>query len=129
MESEGLKFYRCNSCGNLCLVLVDPNVKPVCCGNEMEILNSNTTDDGNEKHLPVIEVGTNSVTVKVGEVPHPMETAHRIEWIALLCGSRIEIKKLGISSAPEAKFEKIETDGKLRAYAFCNIHGLWSSEQ
>ena len=37
MESEGLKFYRCNSCGNLCLVLVDPNVKPVCCGNEMEI--------------------------------------------------------------------------------------------
>ena len=129
MKPEGLKFYRCNSCGNLCLVLVDPNVKPVCCGTEMVILESNANEEGAAKHFPVIDVDSEKITVRVGAEEHPMTTEHRIEWIALLNGSRIEVQKLGLSSAPVATFERRDSDGKLRAYAFCNIHGLWSSEQ
>ena len=36
----------------------------------------NTVDAAKEKHVPVIEVGNGTVTVKVGEVSHPMEEKH-----------------------------------------------------
>lgn len=130
MEQEGLKFYRCNTCGNLLLTMIDPNVTPTCCGTSMEILMSNRSTEGAEKHIPIIEVNGNTTTVKVGMQPHPMSTEHRVEWVALTNGERLEIQKLGSSSVPVATFTDMEQgDGKLKAYSFCNIHGLWSSER
>ena len=128
-EQEGLKFYRCNTCGNLLFVMVDPNVRPTCCGSEMEILDHVHGDEGREKHEPVIEINTNDTGVQVGLQLHPMEPVHRIEWIALTDGERVEIQKLGLTTPPTVKFSKMKDDGKLRAYAFCNIHGLWQSEK
>ena len=128
-DLEGLKFYRCNTCGNLFLVMIDPDVIPTCCGSGMHILQPNRATEGAEKHVPIIEDDGNCITVKVGIQPHPMSTEHQIEWIALADDNRVEIQKLSLTQDPVAKFSKMGSDGKLRAYSFCNIHGLWSSEK
>ena len=130
MKNEGLKFYRCNTCGNLFLVMIDPDVRPTCCGSEMQLLDSSKhTHEGSEKHLPIIEINQNSTDVKVGLQLHPMSAQHRIEWMALTDGERVEVQKLGLTTPPITKFSRMKDDGKLHAYAFCNIHGLWESEK
>ncbi len=130
MNNEGLKFYRCNTCGNLFLVMVDPNVRPTCCGEEMEVLDSRKhTYEGSEKHLPIIDFDMKKTDVKVGLQLHPMSAQHRIEWIALTDGERVEVQKLGLTTPPVVEFSKMNQDGKVHAYAFCNIHGLWESEK
>lgn len=129
MEQEGLKFYRCNTCGNLFLTMIDPNITPTCCGSSMEILEANKIHEGAEKHVPIIEINGKDVDVKVGIQLHPMTPEHRIEWIALTDGNRVEIQRLELTADPVATFSGLRHDGKLRAYSFCNIHGLWSSEK
>lgn len=129
MKQEGLKFYRCNTCGNLFLTMIDPNVTPTCCGSSMEVLKANKINEGAEKHAPIIEINGKDVHVKVGIQPHPMTPEHGIEWIALTDGGRVEIQKLDLTADPIAIFSNMKHEGKLRAYSFCNIHGLWSSEK
>lgn len=128
-EQEGLKFYRCNTCGNLMFVMIDPNVRPTCCGTDMEILDSTHGTEGSEKHAPIIEFNQNGTEVQVGLQLHTMEPEHRIEWVALTDGERVEIQRLGLTTPPVVKFSKMDSKGKVRAYAFCNIHGLWQSEK
>ena len=128
-KREGLKFYRCNTCGNLFFVMIDPDVRPSCCGNEMEVIDTMHGTEGSEKHAPIIEINQNDTEVQVGLQLHAMEPEHRIEWVALTDGERVEIQKLGLSTPPVVKFSKMNGAGKVRAYAFCNIHGLWESEK
>ena len=128
-ETEGLKFYRCDTCGNLFFVMVDPDVRPSCCGNDMEILDPTHGTEGSEKHLPIIKRNANNTEVQIGLQLHSMLPEHRIEWIALTDGEKVEIQHLSISSSPVVKFSKMSSESKLRAYAFCNIHGLWESEE
>ena len=129
MEQEGLKFYRCNICGNLLFVMVDPNVRPTCCGSDMEILDPTHGTEGSEKHAPIIEFHQNDPEVQVGLQLHAMAPEHRIEWIALTDGQRVEIQKLGLTTPPVVRFSKMKSDGKIHAYAFCNVHGLLESEK
>jgi superoxide reductase len=46
-------------------------------------------DGAKEKHIPVYEIENNSLKVKVGEVDHPMEEDHFIEFIAYECENMI----------------------------------------
>ena len=79
--------------------------------------------------LYIIDINQNDTTVQVGLQLHAMAPEHRIEWVALTDGARVEIQKLGLTTPPVVKFSKMSEDGKVRAYAFCNIHGLWQSEK
>ena len=54
-----------------------------CGGKPMKSLIANTTDAAQEKHVPVVEVEGNKITIKVGSVPHPMTPEHLIAWIYL----------------------------------------------
>ena len=54
-----------------------------CCGEEMKPLTPNTSDGAGEKHVPVVQVDGQTVTVTVGSVEHPMLEAHYIQWILL----------------------------------------------
>ncbi|MBQ8157171.1 desulfoferrodoxin [Candidatus Saccharibacteria bacterium] len=128
-EQTGLKFYRCNTCGNLFMVMDDSGVVPQCCGTDMELLAPHYGRDGAEKHIPVIERGADGVTVKVGSTPHPMTAEHHIEWIILTNGRWVQVQKLDATAAPEAHFAVTDATAELRAYAFCNLHGLWVSEK
>lgn len=119
------KFYICKHCGNLVGMLFDSGVKPVCCGEAMTELVPNTVDASAEKHVPVIEVSGNTVTVKVGSVPHPMLPEHHIQWIYIQTKEGGQRKCLAAGEAPSASFALTEGDTVLAAYEYCNLHGLW----
>jgi superoxide reductase len=80
-------------------------------------------DEGQEKHVPV-RVGR---VVKVGEVAHPMEENHFIEWIEKVSISgKYARKHLKPGEAPEVPFGN--RGGEiLRCY--CNVHGLWENNK
>ncbi|MFA9424601.1 MAG: desulfoferrodoxin family protein, partial [Sedimentibacter sp.] len=74
------RFFICKTCGNLVGMITDGGGKLICCGKEMEEITANTVDAAKEKHVPVIVVEGNKVTVKVGSVAHPMAPEHFIQW-------------------------------------------------
>lgn len=126
---EGLKFYRCNECGNLFLVLVDPSVIPMCCSHGMAELRSENEEATGENHQPKIERVNDKAVVRVGSRSHPMAPEHRIEWIALTDGMRVDVQKLKLTGEPIADFTIRSDNERLHAYAFCNLHGLWESKE
>ncbi len=88
-----------------------------------EELTANTTDAAQEKHVPVIEVNGEKVTVKVGSVEHPSLPAHYIGWILLETEQGFQIRYLKAGMKPEAEF--LTGEKVLAAYEYCNLHGLW----
>ncbi|MDD4102848.1 MAG: class II SORL domain-containing protein [Kiritimatiellae bacterium] len=117
-----------------------------------------TADWKSEKHVPVIECAETlktgeacAITVSVGkEIAHPNTAVHHIVWIALHyvpdgAKASIEITRCEFSShgagvdGPDQGLAytdsivtvkaKLAKSGTLYATAYCNIHGLWSSEK
>ena len=125
--TEKLQIYKCNVCGNMVEVIHTGVGELVCCGQPMELQKAKTEDEGNEKHVPVIEKTDKGVLVKVGSVPHPMEEKHYIEWIEIIAGGNSYRKFLKPGDAPEAEFD-INPDEAFEAREYCNIHGLWKSK-
>lgn len=119
-------YYKCNVCGNIVYIMHSGGGVLVCCEEEMKLLTPKTQDEGNEKHVPVIEKTEHGYMVKVGDVPHPMEDSHYIEWIELIADGRSYFKFLNPGDAPEAEF-CLEAN-QVSAKEYCNIHGLWSSK-
>lgn len=123
-----MKFLRCNICGKMVVQLNDKPCPTKCCGEAMEELVPNTQDGAHEKHIPVISVEGNIVTVKVGEVAHPMLEAHYIEWIMIQTNFGNQRKVLKPGDEPVAKFALLEGEKVLRALEYCNLHGLYSTK-
>lgn len=122
------KFLLCRRCGNLIEMINDSGVTPICCGIDMEVLTANSIEAATEKHIPVVEVEGNKVKVTVGEVLHPMEEAHYIEWIYLETTKGMKRVNLKPGESPIAFFALLEEEEVLNAYAYCNLHGLWIKE-
>lgn len=83
-----------------------------------------------QKHVPILEPNTISVKVTVGEVRHPMEANHWIQYIELFADNE-SVGRIDLSPTeePEAEFEvDIPKIKKLSAQALCNQHGLWENE-
>ncbi len=120
-------FYRCNTCGNLVYVVNEGTCTPECCGEPMEELVAGSTDAAAEKHVPVIERSGETVTVKVGEIAHPMLEAHFIQWIALAYGEAVSFHYLEPGEEPVATFAGVPADAKVVAFEHCNLHGLWKA--
>ncbi len=119
------QIYRCNVCGNIVEVIHPSTGELVCCNQSMEFLKENSVDAATEKHVPVIEKTESGVRVKIGEVPHPMEEAHFIEWIEILADGQSYKKFLQPGDAPEAEFT-IQAEN-ITAREYCNLHGLWKA--
>ena len=122
------KFLLCKRCGNLIEMINDSGVTPICCGTDMTELVANTTEAATEKHIPVVEVNDNLVKVKVGEVLHPMEPEHYIEWIYLETNKGVKRVNLMPGEEPVANFILTEKETLKGVYAYCNLHGLWLKE-
>lgn len=120
-----LKVYRCNHCKNTVLSLNDSGVQMICCGEEMKEVVAGSVDAAREKHVPKFTKENNLVKVCVGEVTHPMQEVHYIEWIALETKEGLQVKNLLPGQAPEATFALTESDEVVAVYAYCNLHGLW----
>lgn len=124
--TEVLEVYKCEVCGNIVEMLHAGAGELVCCDQPMELQRENTVDAAREKHVPVVERSDAGITVKVGEVAHPMTEEHRIEWIELIADGRANRRFLKPDEAPEATFCVIGE--KVTARAYCNLHGLWKGE-
>ena len=111
-----VKFYRCEKCGNIITKIIDGGPIPFCCGEKMVELIADSSDGAVEKHVPVIEIDGEIVTVKVGEAPHPMLEEHYIQWICLHTEKGLQFVNL----KPD--------DAVIEAFDYCNIHGLWVSK-
>lgn len=117
------QVYKCNICGNITEVVHAGGGELVCCGQPMQLMAENTEDAAQEKHVPVIEKTDAGIKVRIGEVDHPMEDAHYIEWIEILADGKVYRKYLNPGDAPEAVFD-IQADN-VTAREYCNLHGLW----
>lgn len=120
-----LKFYVCPHCGNVVIKLVDKDVPVVCCGEKMLELKPNTTEAVQEKHLPVVSADGDVVTIRVGEVEHPMTNEHYISHIIVVTNQGYTVKTLKPTDKPVCtvvlnKGEKIKN-----VYSYCNLHSLW----
>ena len=123
--AERLEVYKCEACGNIVEVLHGGAGELVCCGAPMVLLAENTVDAAQEKHVPVVEKVAAGFKVKVGEVPHPMEEKHYIEWIEIIADGKAYRQFLKPGDQPEAFFP--EQEGNVVAREYCNLHGLWKS--
>ncbi|NVO67610.1 desulfoferrodoxin [Methanofollis tationis] len=125
--TELLEVYKCEKCGNVVKIAHAGDGELVCCGAPMVRMEEKTADVGKEKHVPVLEKVEGGVKVKVGDVPHPMEEKHYIEWIEVRKGRKLYVHKLNPGDAPEAVFPIDDVNAKARIY--CNIHGLWTNRK
>lgn len=123
--TELKQIYKCNVCGNIVEVLHTGAGGLVCCGQPMELQKEKNQEEGQEKHLPVIEKTKKGVKIKVGSVAHPMEEKHHIEWVEIIADGKSCRKFLKPGDKPEAEFETKAK--KIEAREYCNVHGLWKA--
>ena len=118
------KFYLCKKCGNVVSLVVEGKGNITCCGEPMEELKAAAVDAALEKHVPSCEVRDNKIIVKVGEVLHPMDDEHYINFVALEYDNTIEIHNFKPGEEPVWAFNYVENS---KVYAYCNKHGLWET--
>jgi superoxide reductase len=97
--------------------------------------------DMEKKHTPMIHVPEEikpgepfSVKVVVGELlAHPNELSHYINWIALYDEQYTFLGMVTLApvvSHPRVRFTvTLDEPTTLRAFAFCNLHGLWQGKR
>ena len=122
-----MKFYICSHCGNLVGMIEDKGVPLFCCGQKMTELVPGTVEASGEKHIPVVTVEGDTVTVNVGSVDHPMIPEHFIGWVYLQTENGGQRKILKAGDAPNVTFA-LGGDKPVAAYAYCNLHGLWKTD-
>ena len=123
-----MKFYVCKTCGNLITKINDSKVPVMCCGKAMEEIVAGSVEASFEKHIPVYAFDGNKVFVMVGDVEHPMQTEHYIQWIAIETEKGSQIKYLAPDEKPAASFTVGSDDKLVAVYAYCNLHGLWKKD-
>ena len=94
-----------------------------------------------QKHLPVISAPQKvkrdevfEVTIEVGKLKvHPNEPGHFIEWIELYSGDTFlfRVSLTGALSNPKVTIpvKLTHAHGPLKAWAKCNLHGLWEGKK
>lgn len=123
-----MRFFICSHCGNLAILLHDSGVPMFCCGQKMNELKPAAAEASPDRHLPVITVQGNAVTVTVGKEPHPMQPEHSIEWIVLQGEKTLQLRKLTPQDEPKTTFMLAPDDRVVGAWAYCNLHGLWEKK-
>lgn len=127
MSNQEPKFFVCEQCGIIIEEINGDKCEYTCEGNPLKELVANTTDAAQEKHVPVVEQSGHIITVKVGNVFHPMSEEHSIVWVYLHTkkgGYRINLSP---SDEPVAIFTLTADDTPIAAYAYCNLHGFWKT--
>lgn len=117
-----IKFFT-NDAGEIIIKLVDNGAE---LAGLTEIV-ANTVDAAKEKHVPIIAVDGDVVTVQVGEVEHPMAEDHYIQFIALETSAGLQYAPLKPGDKPVATFA-LNGAQAVAAYEYCNKHGLWTAQ-
>jgi len=120
------QVYKCVKCSTIVEIVEPGRPSLVHCGEPMELVEEQTGDPAENKHVPVIEKIDGGYKVKVGKAPHPMAEAHYIMWIDLLADGKTHRQFLKPGGAPEAIFFVKAREVSAREY--CNLHGLWKDK-
>ena len=80
-----MKIYKCNMCGNVLEAINDKCDNLTCCNTPMKELKAFEVEGAKEKHIPVYTLEDDKIVVSVGEVLHPMDEDHYIEFITYEC--------------------------------------------
>lgn len=136
-------FYKCNTCGNQIVKIVDGGGNLTCCNKAISELIPGSTDGALEKHVPVLisdkvcecvcdaekNCDTNEaihlVQIQVGSEMHPATDTHHIEWIAIETDKSFQIKSINPGDEPTVDFCIKDCEKINSIFAFCNLHGLW----
>lgn len=119
------KFFKCSNCGKIVALVKETGIPVFCCGMAMVQMTAGTTDASAEKHVPVVKREGNILTVEVGEVVHPMEQGHHIEWISVQ--TNLGNQRKAVKDQPKAIFALLDGEEVEAVYAHCNLHGLWKA--
>lgn len=86
-----------------------------------------TEDPDKNKHVPFIEEIADGYLVKTGKPgDHATDEEHHTIYIDLFVDNKYYYRQyIERNSKPEAKFQ-VPKGKKVVAYAFCNLHGLWT---
>jgi len=98
---------------------------PICCGVPMSLLEANTVDAANEKHIPLVEDMGDYVKICVGNIEHPMTNEHYIAFVEVITVNGVCRKELTPGSKPVVEFCVKKAD-IIEVREFCNLHLLWS---
>ena len=121
------KFLKCEHCGNIVAVVKENGAPVMCCGEKMKEIIPGVVEASKEKHIPVYKIEGNKVYVTVGEVEHPMQEEHYIEWVSIQTKFGNQRKALKPNDKPEVCFSICDGDEIEAVYAYCNLHGLWKA--
>lgn len=90
-----------------------------------------------QKHLPIIDAPSTvrggeffEITVEVGRLkPHPNELTHYIEFLDIYAGktflARVDFTPVMMHPKATLRIAMPHDERELRAYARCNLHGVW----
>ncbi len=125
-----MRHYVCRACGNLVAMVNDTGRRIGCCSKNMDELTPNATDASEEKHTPRIKLSDGKVTVSVGTADnaHPMLPEHAISWVCLVTTRGSQRKTLIPDGKSEVTFLLDKDERVIKAFAYCNLHGLWVTE-
>jgi superoxide reductase len=121
------KIYYCRHCHNVIESLWDGRTDVFCCAEAMTELKANKEEAAVEKHIPVIQRDGNKVTVRVGDVAHPMTEDHYILFVEVYAGEKVYRHDFNKGDERAEAVFLIE-EQNISARAFCNLHGLWATD-
>ncbi|MFH2027636.1 MAG: desulfoferrodoxin family protein [Nanoarchaeota archaeon] len=137
-----MKGMECGTCKYIALDGA-PEKCPVC-GSPKKVfkekeVNTAENEGPKEKHVPVIKIvkkcgligeGCTDIHTKIGEVPHPMEAEHSIQFVDFYVDKKfIARMHLTPDCNPAACVHIKANSGKLAVVEFCNLHGHWIKEE
>lgn len=122
---EKRQIYKCATCNSVVEIVTAGNCNLVCCDQPMVLEAMKQTEEGFEKHLPVVVIDGHKVMIRIGSVPHPMTPEHHIDWVECIIGKNIYRKELESTDLPEVEFFIDEDLTNMLVREHCNIHGLW----
>jgi superoxide reductase len=141
-----MSCYICTVCGHIEFADVS-TVCPVCKSpKEKYTRNDRIFEESAEKskeaaikHIPVVTINRKcglipeqpclDITVRIGAVLHPMETAHFIQFIDCYVDDKY-VSRLFLSPGVFAagSFHLKTTGAKVTVVENCNLHGYWKAE-
>lgn len=128
--TKKLELYKCEVCGNLVQVLLAGEGDLVCCGKPMEQVlaqNGNGDEMLHEKHVPIIHSNDEVTTIRVDN--HPMSQNHYIMFIQTVSNDKDEVCTKYLYPVGEAVMRLEGANKNVSARSYCNIHGMYTSEQ
>jgi superoxide reductase len=123
------KFLTCDD-GTIIGLVQEGKGALSCDGKAMKELPSHLSSEQPlaNSHTPLVHEEDGKVYVKIGNVLHPMDPEHYIDWVYLLTDKGAQRKILHPGQKSEVVFLIGEDEVVLDVEAHCTKHGLWQAD-